>query len=240
MYVAPGMRHLAGQGLRPVQERPTLGGPFMAVTRDSGSLAFDKIFLLDLPWLDSAVFIAIVALFSMILISTFGLYGVDDILLVVQPSPSLEFAHWALIDGRYVLYLALRSARLIGLDAMNDYAIIALIYAVSFATFVAAVVDYLIRDIEVSRSERAIIGLLFSVLFMTHDFQVALIASKNYFPFMLLIYFIMAACLAVLKSKRRLRWHYPGLAALFLALNCIYQPSTLSLLLLPFACGSFT
>src|SRR5215471_186477 len=101
----------------------------MAVTCDPSRPPFDKIFSLDLRWLDNAVFITIVALFSLILIPTFGLYGVDDILLVVQPSPSAEFEHWALLDGRYLLFVALRLGRFIGLDFMHDYAIIALLYA---------------------------------------------------------------------------------------------------------------
>src|SRR2546421_5040590 len=108
-----------------VQERITQGWPLMAVMRDLNCLRFDRIFSLDLRSLDSAVFATIVALFSLILISTFGLYGVDDVLLVVQPSPSAEFERWALIDGRYLLFVALRSARVIGLDVMHDYAIFA-------------------------------------------------------------------------------------------------------------------
>jgi hypothetical protein len=190
---------------------------------------------LDLRLLYGAVFITIAALFSLILISTFGIYGVDDFLMVARPSPSAEFERWALIDGRYLLFAALRFARLIHLDFLHDYSVFALIYAVSFATFVVAVVDYLTRDIEVSQAERAGIGLLFAALLMTHGFHVDLIAWKNCFPFMLLIYFIMAACLALLKSKGRRRWHYAVLAALFLALNCIYQPATMALFWLALA-----
>jgi hypothetical protein len=186
------------------------------------------------------LFITIVALFSLMLIWNFGLYGVDDILLVVQPSPSAEYERWALIDGRYLLFIVVRTASLIGLDIMRDYAIFALIYALSFATFVVAVVDYLIRDIEVSRAERAIIGLLFAILLMTHGFQVDVIVWKNCFPFMLLIYFIMTIALGILKSKRRRLWHYPELAALFLALNFVYQPATMALFWLALAWAVLT
>jgi len=201
----------------------------MAIARDSIRL-FDRILSLDSPrLLDRATFITITALFSLMLISNFGLYGCDDIDTVVRPSPSARFEYWALNDGRYLLFAALRFARLIGLDFLRDYPVFALIYAVSFATFVVAVVDYLTRDIEVSRAERAIISLLFAALLMTNGFHGELIAWKNCFPFMLLIYFIMAACLVILKSERYHRWHYPGLAALFLALNCIYQPATMAL-----------
>jgi hypothetical protein len=207
----------------------------MAIMRDSSCLSLNRILSSDLRFLDSAMFIMITALFSLLLISNFGLYGVDDMLIVVQPSPSAEFERWALIDGRYLLFVAVRFARLIGLDIMRDYPVFALIYAVSFATFVVAVVDYLIRDIGVSRAERAIISLLFATLLMTHGFNVDLIVWKNCFPFMLLIYLIMAASLAVLKSKRHSRWHYPWLAALFLALNCIYQPATMALFWLALA-----
>jgi hypothetical protein len=207
----------------------------MAVMRASSSLSLDRIFSVDLRWLNSAVFIAIVVLFSLALISTFGLYGVDDILLVVQPSPSAEFERWALIDGRYLLFAALRTGRVVGLDFMHDYATIALIYAVSFATFVVAAVDYLLRDIEVSRAEQAIIKFLFATLFMTHGFQVDLIAWKNCFPFMILIYFIMALTLMMLRSWGRRPWRHAGLVVLFLALNCAYQPATMALFWLAWA-----
>jgi hypothetical protein len=208
----------------------------MAVARNSNRLLFDRILSLDDPrLLDCAVFVTIAALFSLMLISNFGLYGCDDIDTVVRPSPSARYEYWALYDGRYLLFAALRFARLIGLDFLRDYSVFALIYAVSFATFIVAAVDYLTRDIEVSRAERAMIGLLFAALLMTHGFHGELIAWKNCFPFMLLIYFIMAVCLVLLKSERYRRWHYPGLAALFLALNCIYQPATMALFWLAMA-----
>jgi len=112
---------------------------------------------------------------------------------------------------------------------MHDYAIIALLYALSFAIFVVSVVSYLLRDIEVSVAERGIIKLIVATLFMTHGFQVDLIAWKNCFPFMLLAYAIMASILWILRYKRLNLWHYPGLAALFLTLNCTYQPGTMAL-----------
>ena len=149
--------------------------------------------------------------------------------MVVRPSPSAQYEFWALGDSRYLRFAALRFARLIGLDVLRDYSVFALIYTISFAIFIIAVVDYLTKDIQVSRIERAISGLLFASLFMTHGFQAELIAWKNCFPFMLLIYFIMAACLVLLKSERYRGWHYLGLAALFVALNCIYQPATMAL-----------
>jgi len=206
----------------------------MGVTRDSSRLPFD--WSLDDPrLLDCAVFITIAALFSLMLISSFGLYGCDDFDIAVRPSPSAQLEHWALVDTRYLVFAAFRFARLIGLDALHDYSVFALFYAVSFATFVVAVVHYLTKDIEVSRAERAIIGLLFAALLMTHGFQAENIVWKNVFTTMLLIYFIMAACLVLLRSERYRLWHYPGLAALFLALNCIYQPATMALFWLAIA-----
>src|SRR5712691_10256167 len=136
----------------------------MAVARDSSRLPFDRILSQDPKLLDRAVFITIAALFSLMLISNFGLYGSDDFDMAVRPSPSAQLEGWALVDGRYLLFAALRFARLIGLDALHDYSVFALIYAVSFATFVVAVIDYLTKDIEFSRAERAIISLLFAAL----------------------------------------------------------------------------
>src|SRR2546423_5885593 len=113
----------------------------MAVARNSNRLLFDRILWLDDPrLLDCAVFVTIAALFSLMLISNFGLYGCDDIDTVVRPSPSARYEYWALYDGRYLLFAALRFSRLIGLDFLRDYSVFALIYAVSFATFIVAAV----------------------------------------------------------------------------------------------------
>ena len=212
----------------------------MAVGRDSSRLLFDSILLHNPRLLDCAGFITIAALFSLVLISNFGLYGCDDFDQIVRPSPSAQYEHWALDDSRYLLFAALRLGRHIGLDVLRDYSVFALIYAISFTTFIIAAVDYLTKDIQVSRAERAIIGLLFALLFMTHGFQGELIAWKNCFPFMLLIYFIMAACLVLLKSERYRWWYYLGLAALFVALNCIYQPATMAIFWLAIAWATVT
>ena len=83
----------------------------MAVARNSNRLLFDRILSLDDPrLLDCAVFVTIAALFSLMLISNFGLYGCDDIDTVVRPSPSARYEYWALYDGRYLLFAALRFA----------------------------------------------------------------------------------------------------------------------------------
>jgi hypothetical protein len=179
--------------------------------------------------LDYAVFVTIAAVFTLMLTSNFGYYSMDDLDMVVQPNPSGEFEVWALDDGRYLLFAALKLASAVGLDVLRDYSVLAVIYAISFALFVTTTVSYLTRGLAISPIQRNVFGLVFALAFMTHGFVGDLIAWKNCFPFMLLIFLIMAACLVLLGSERLGLSRFIGLAGLFLMLNCIYQPATMAL-----------
>ncbi len=206
----------------------------MHATQDD-KIQQDTVLELGPAFLSGATFVLIAVVFGLILISNFGYYSTDDVHLIVQPSPSAEFAAWSLLDGRYVLAAATKLANLVGLDVVRDYSAFAAIYAVAFAVFVIGVVNYLTQDLAVSPMRHAVFCLVFALVFMTHGFMADLIAWKACFIVMILIFLIMTACLALLQPERMTPPRYAGLASLFLMLNSIYQPATMALFWLSLA-----
>ena len=71
----------------------------MHATQDD-KIQQDTVLGLGQAFLSGATFVLIAVVFGLILISNFGYYSTDDVHLIVQPSPSAEFAAWSLLDGR--------------------------------------------------------------------------------------------------------------------------------------------